>query len=215
MYVCFLCLLFWPSLVIRPAITSYCSPLRAGVHWSWLPYIPACTSVLVLDFSRYSGRERKRLEQAGRASWWWRASVLRQEEYVPRPSPKGALAPPCFSSELEAIPEAQIFLLPTPPSPGTRKLGLVPSAAWGSLASAPFLEALRDGDCPFLSSDSAAQEPFLLSAPAAQLLWPSATAFCAGQGTGPGAGPGGDRARPGIGVSGLFNPTSLEPQNWA
>lgn len=96
------------------------------------------------------------MEQTGRASWRWRTYVLNQEEYVLRPGPMGALALPCFYRELEAIPEAQIFLLPAPPSPGTRKLGLVPSAASGSLASAPFLEALRDRDCPFLSSDSAA-----------------------------------------------------------
>jgi hypothetical protein len=42
--------------------------------------------------------------------------------------------------------------LPTPPSPGTRKLGPVPRAASGSLASALFLEALREGDYSFLSS---------------------------------------------------------------
>lgn len=82
----------------------------------------------------------------------------------------------------------------------------MPSAAWGSLASAPFLEALRDGDYPFLLSDSAAQEAFLLSALSSSV----AMAFCdcllcrAGHG-----------ARPGIGVLGLFKQTNLEPQNWA
>lgn len=162
---------------MRPAITSCCSPLRAGFIGLGCPAASRVyPSMLVLEFSCYSGRERKGgwSRQAGRASWWWRARVLRQEQYVPRPSPTWALAPPCFSSELEVIPQTQIFLLPTPPSPGTRKLGLVPSAAWGSLASAPFLEALRDGDCPFLLSDSAAQEAFLLSALSSSV----AMAFC-------------------------------------
>lgn len=140
-----------------------------------MPYSPGTLLCLSLSLvATQGGREREAGAGRQRASWWWMARVLRQEEYVPRPSSTGALALPCFSSELEAIPEAQIFLLPTPPSPGTRKLGLVPSAAWGSLASAPFLEALRDEDCPFLSSDSAAQESFLLSARSSSV----AMAFC-------------------------------------
>ena len=46
----------------------------------------------------------------------------------------------------KAAPSARVFLpLPTPPSPGTRKLEPVPSAASGQPASALFLGALREG----------------------------------------------------------------------
>lgn len=40
----------------------------------------------------------------------------------------------------------------------------MPSAAWGSLASAPFLEAVRDRDYSFLSPDPA--------------VWRTLSAFC-------------------------------------
>ena len=129
--------------------------------------------------SSLSGRvtqvERKRwgrLGWTGAATWRWRPKCRwgwwRGGQHS-RPVLTRVLAGPCFWSKLRVADLGQegsswVLCPPCPPKPahsGTRKLGPVPRAASGQLASALFLEAL--GAARSCHPNPAAGKPFLMS----------------------------------------------------
>lgn len=96
--------------------------------------------------------------------------MLGEEDSIPGPVPTGALAGPCFWSKRRG-PHSDPgqegsswgLSLPSPPSPAlsrNKEVGMVPSAALGQPTSALFLEALREGDCSFLSPKPSCQKAF-------------------------------------------------------